>query len=101
MHIFVHPGRSQCSQGDCHNLRSILTPKLDIWGLGAVLYFLLAGRDICVDDPCWDMNTLADVMNSQSGVELPKSVKVSDAARDFLKSCLQVKGGGYLLWCFV
>lgn len=43
-----------------------------------------------MDDPCLDMDMLADVMNSESGVELPQGVQVSPAARDFLRCCLQV-----------
>lgn len=54
------------------------------------MYFLLAGRDICVDDPSLDMDMLADVMNSQRGPELPQGVCVSEAAKDFLACCLQV-----------
>jgi hypothetical protein len=68
-----------------HHLRSILTTKLDVWGLGTVLYFLLAGRDIFVNDSSWELDALADIANASCGVELPLGVTASHAARDFLR----------------
>lgn len=72
-----------------HALRRILTTKLDIWGLGAVLFFLLAGRDIFVADCEWELESLADIASASTGVELPEGVQASYAARDFLRCCLQ------------
>lgn len=72
-----------------HALRRILTTKLDIWGLGAVLFFLLAGRDIFVADSEWELESLADIASASTGVELPEGVEASYAARDFLRCCLQ------------
>jgi hypothetical protein len=72
-----------------HTLRRILTTKLDIWGLGAVLFFLLAGRDIFVADCEWELESLADIASASTGVELPEGVEASYAARDFLRCCLQ------------
>eukprot|EP00882_Tetradesmus_deserticola_P000913 GHRQ01000992.1.p1 GENE.GHRQ01000992.1~~GHRQ01000992.1.p1 ORF type:complete len:517 (+),score=232.21 GHRQ01000992.1:150-1700(+) len=72
-----------------HHLRSILTTKLDVWGLGTVLFFLLAGRDIFVNDSSWELDALADIANASCGVELPLGVTASHAARDFLRRCLE------------
>lgn len=72
-----------------HHLRSILTTKLDIWGLGTVLFFLLAGRDIFMNDSSWELDNLADITNASCGVELPLGVQASHAARDFLRKCLE------------
>jgi hypothetical protein len=76
------------SPGD-HALRRILNTKLDVWGLGAVLFFLLAGRDIFVADSEWELESLADIASASTGVELPEGVEASYAARDFLRCCLQ------------
>lgn len=72
-----------------HALRRIISTKLDIWGLGAVLFFLLAGRDIFVADSEWELDSLADIASASTGVELPEGVEASYAARDFLRCCLQ------------
>lgn len=80
--------RDRESPGE-HALRRILTTKLDIWGLGAVLFFLLAGRDIFVADCEWELESLADIASASTGVELPEGVEASYAARDFLRCCLQ------------
>ncbi|WIA36954.1 hypothetical protein OEZ86_008194 [Tetradesmus obliquus] len=72
-----------------HHLRSILTTKLDVWGLGTVLFFLLAGRDIFVNDSSWELDALADIASASCGVELPLGVTASHAARDFLRRCLE------------
>jgi len=77
---------------DCpgeHALRRIITTKLDIWGLGTVLFFLLAGRDIFVAESEWELESLADIASASTGVELPEGVEASYAARDFLRCCLQ------------
>jgi len=70
-------------------LRSTLTPALDVWGLGTVVYFLLAGRDIFIGDSAWELEELADVVNCSSGVGLPEGTAASYAARDFLRRCLE------------
>jgi serine/threonine protein kinase len=70
-------------------LRSTLHPALDVWGLGTVVYFLLAGRDIFIADSAWELEELADVVNCSSGVALPEGVEASFAARDFLRRCLE------------
>lgn len=55
-----------------HDARRLLTTKLDVWGLGAVLFFLLAGRDIFDGDvDAWELDGLADVASASGGVELP------------------------------
>jgi serine/threonine protein kinase len=54
-----------------------------------VLYFLLAGRDIFVNDSSWELDALADIANASCGVELPLGVQASHAARDFLRRCLE------------
>jgi hypothetical protein len=75
----------------CRNaeLRELISTKLDVWGLGAVLFFLLAGRDIFLSDSEWELDSLADIANASTGVELPEGVGASYAARDFLRACLQ------------
>lgn len=70
-------------------LRSTLTTKLDVWGLGTVIYFLLAGRDIFATDSSYELDNLADIVNASTGVELPEDVSASYAARDFLARCLE------------
>lgn len=80
--------RDRESPGE-HALRRIITTKLDIWGIGAVLFFLLAGRDIFVADCEWELESLADIASASTGVELPEGVEASYAARDFLRCCLQ------------
>ncbi|KAI8464551.1 MAG: kinase-like domain-containing protein [Monoraphidium minutum] len=70
-------------------LRSTLTPALDVWGLGTVVYYVLAGRDIFVGDSAWELEELADVTNCSSGVALPEGVAASYAARDFLRRSLE------------
>lgn len=79
--------RDRDPQG-AHHLRSIISTKLDIWGLGTVLYFLLAGRDIFINDSSWELENLADIANASCGVDLPLGVQASYAARDFLRRCL-------------
>lgn len=71
-----------------HHLRDIISTKLDVWGVGTVLYFLLAGRDIFINDSSWELENLADIANASCGVELPLGVEASYAARDFLRRCL-------------
>jgi hypothetical protein len=81
--------RDRDGDGQQHQLRRIITTKLDVWGAGAVLFFLLAGRDIFVADAEWELDSLADIANASTGVELPDGVAASYAARDFLRCCLQ------------
>lgn len=80
--------RDRDSQG-VHDLRGIISTKLDVWGLGTVLFFLLAGRDIFINDSSWELENLADIANASCGVELPLGVEASYAARDFLRRCLE------------
>jgi hypothetical protein len=75
------------------DLRSTLTPALDVWGLGAVVYYVLAGRDIFLGDSDWELEELADVVNASDGVQLPEGVRASYAARDFLSRCLERRPG--------
>ena len=70
-------------------LRATLAPALDVWGLGTVVYFLLAGRDIFVPESEWELEELADVVNCSSGVGLPEGTVASHGARDFLARCLE------------
>ena len=72
-----------------HSLRSTLTTKLDIWGLGTVLYFLLSGRDLFLDTDEWELQDLAEIANSSTPWELPEGCSASCAARDFVQCCLQ------------
>eukprot|EP00775_Hariotina_reticulata_P002663 gene2663-2963_t len=62
-----------------HHLRSIITTKVDTWGLGTVLFFLLAGRDIFVNGSSWELSDLADIAGASTGVELPLGVEASYA----------------------
>jgi serine/threonine protein kinase len=75
--------------GGAGDLRSTLTPALDVWGLGTVVYYVLAGRDIFVGDSDWELEELADVVNASDGVQLPECTRASYAARDFLARCLE------------
>lgn len=70
-------------------LRELASTKLDIWGLGAVVFFLLSGRDILQDDSGYDLEDMADIVNASSGIQLPKAVQASPAARDFLARALE------------
>jgi hypothetical protein len=70
-------------------LRSTLTTKLDIWGLGTVLYFLLSGRDLFLDTDEWELQDLAEIANSSTPWELPEGCTASCAARDFVQCCLR------------
>jgi serine/threonine protein kinase len=70
-------------------LRELASPKLDIWGLGAVVFFLLSGRDILQDDSGYELEDMADIVNASSGIQLPKTVQASPAARDFLARALE------------
>jgi serine/threonine protein kinase len=70
-------------------LRKIISPKLDIWGLGTVLYFLLADRDIFIHENGWELENLADVTSASYGVQLPPDIAASAGARDFLQRCLE------------
>eukprot|EP00878_Enallax_costatus_P016281 GHUV01017078.1.p1 GENE.GHUV01017078.1~~GHUV01017078.1.p1 ORF type:complete len:485 (+),score=122.48 GHUV01017078.1:578-2032(+) len=80
--------RDRDPQG-AHHLRRIISTKLDVWGLGTVLFFLLAGRDIFINDSSWELENLADIANASCGVDLPLGVEASYAARDFLRRCLE------------
>jgi len=62
-----------------HHLRSIITTKVDTWGLGTVLFFLLAGRDIFINGSSWELSDLADIAGASTGVELPLGVEASYA----------------------
>lgn len=68
-------------------LRQLASPKLDIWGLGAVVYLLLAGRDIL--DDSYDLADMADIVSASRGVQLPAKAVASAAARDFLARALE------------
>ncbi|GBF90090.1 hypothetical protein Rsub_02798 [Raphidocelis subcapitata] len=70
-------------------LRATLGPALDVWGLGTVVYFLLAGRDIIADGSDYELEELADIIDCSSGVGLPEGTAASYAARDFLARCLE------------
>lgn len=78
---------SQPHQQQKSALRQLATPKLDIWGLGTVVYLLLAGKDILCDS--YDLEDMADVVSASSGIRLPSSVRASAAARDFLARVLE------------
>jgi serine/threonine protein kinase len=69
-------------------LRATLSPALDVWGLGTVVFHLLAGRDI-VPDSDWELEELADIVNGSDVTRLPEGVPASFAARDFLARCLE------------
>lgn len=92
-HLTRRPSEDGSGSGDgmegVPGLRSTLTPALDVWGLGTVVYFVLAGRDIFLGESAWELEELADVVNCSSGVALPEGVSASYAARDFLRRCLE------------
>jgi serine/threonine protein kinase len=71
------------------HLRDTLTTKLDIWGMGTVLYFLLAGRDVFEDSCNFDLENIVDLATASTGIELPEGTHASCAARDFLRRCLE------------
>lgn len=79
----------QQGPGSADSLRDLTTPKLDIWGLGTVVYFLLAGKDILKQDSSYDLEDMAEVVNARGGIKLPSKVRVSLDARDFLRLCLE------------
>lgn len=70
-------------------LRALTSPKLDIWGLGTVVYLLLAGRDILQDDSSYDLQDMAEVVSASTGIKLPAKARASAAARDFLAHALE------------
>jgi serine/threonine protein kinase len=74
--------------GGVPRLRGTLSPALDIWGLGTVVFHLLAGRDL-VPDSDWELEELADIVNGSGAARLPEGVPASFAARDFLARCLE------------
>ena len=82
-------GGTPTNGGAAAQLRAALSPALDVWGLGAVVYFLLAGRDIFVADSEWELEELLEVAGRSGGVELPEGTAASHAARDFLSRCLE------------
>lgn len=80
-----HSQQQQQQQG---TLRQLVSPKLDIWGLGAVVYLLLVGRDIL--DDSYDLDDMADIVTASRGIQLPAKAVVSVVARDFLARALEV-----------
>lgn len=78
---------SQSHQQQKSALLQLATPKLDIWGLGTVVYLLLAGKDILCNS--YDLEDMADIVSANSGIKLPSSVQASAAARDFLVRALE------------
>jgi serine/threonine protein kinase len=70
-------------------LHELASTKVDIWGLGTVVYFLLAGRDILQDDSGYDLEDMADIVSASGGIQLPKTAQASPAARDFLARALE------------
>lgn len=81
----LHPQQQQ----QAGTLRGLTSTKLDIWGLGTVVYFLLAGRDILQDDSSYDLEDMAELVNASTGIKLPAKSQASSAARDFLACALQ------------
>jgi serine/threonine protein kinase len=75
--------------GSSGSLRQLTTPALDVWGLGTVLFFLLAGRDILQDGSGYDLCDMAELLSTSRGIQLPPGTVASPAARDFLQCCLQ------------
>ncbi|KAI8470447.1 MAG: kinase-like domain-containing protein, partial [Monoraphidium minutum] len=95
-HLVRRGGGCGCGSPSCGGpdggppaLRGALGPALDVWGLGTVVYFVLAGRDIFAGDSPWELEDLADVVNVSSGVPLPEGAPASFAARAFLRRCLE------------
>lgn len=72
-------------------LRGVLTTKLDVWGLGCITFFLLAGRDVFVGDDSWELDNIADVASCEARLLLPEGCLASPAARDFLAQCLEIE----------
>ncbi len=70
-------------------LRATLTTKLDIWGLGCVVFFMLSGRDVVSTDAGLELENLADLVDASDGIDLPDGCRASAAARDFLRCCLE------------
>jgi serine/threonine protein kinase len=68
-------------------LRALTSPKLDVWGLGAVVYLLLAGKDIL--DSSYNLEDMAELLSASSGISLPAEVQASPAARDFVARVLE------------
>lgn len=84
-----HAGSNGSSSSSaCMPLRELTSHKLDIWGLGTVLYFLLAGRDILQADSNYDLQDMAEVLSTSRGIKLPPHAHASASARDFLQLCL-------------
>lgn len=68
-------------------LRALTSPKLDVWGLGTVVYLLLVGKDILGSS--YNLEDMAEILSASSGIKLPAKVQASPAARDFLARVLQ------------
>jgi serine/threonine protein kinase len=83
-HQLQHPQNQQAG-----TLRGLTSTKLDIWGLGTVVYFLLAGRDILQDNSSYDLEDMAELVNASTGIKLPAKTQASPAAHDFLLRALQ------------
>lgn len=82
-------GNMGAAQQHMGALRVLTSPKLDVWGLGTVVYLLLAGRDILQDDSSYDLQDMAEVLSASTGIKLPAKARASAAARDFLARALE------------
>ena len=71
---------------DTVGLRRIIGPKLDVWGLGTVLYLAMSGGDVLpgADDGSWDLEALADLASMKNVGALPDERKFGDI-REFQK----------------
>lgn len=65
-----------------------ISSKVDVWSIGVLCYQLLFGKKPFANNVPAVQILQNQMINSQSKVEFPTTIKVSDKATDFIKQCL-------------